>query len=356
MDDKNYYTILGIDKQASKTEIKKAFHKLAHKHHPDKKGGDEAKFKEINEAYSILSDEKKRSEYDTYGRVFNGGNPGGAPPQGQGFGGFAQGFGGGQEFDMGDIFGDIFGGRRQREKRGRDMSMDIEVSFVDSVYGTVRKVLLTKTSACSHCGGKGAEPDSKMKKCDTCNGQGKIHETKQSFLGNFSMERICSACHGVGEIPEKVCKDCHGIGITKGQVEVSIKVPEGINSGEMIRLAGGGEAVQGGTAGDLYVKVYVQPHSDFKRQGNDLVTNLNIKLTDALLGADYTIKSLDDNDLNIKVPSGVTFGETLRLRGKGIDIPGSRKGEMLINIQIKLPLKLSRKNKKLVEELKKEGL
>ena len=354
MDNKNYYDVLGLEKGASKTEIKKAFHKLAHKHHPDKKGGDEAKFKEINEAYSILSDEKKRSEYDQYGRVFNGGN--GAGAQGQGFGGFSQGFGGGQEFDMGDIFGDIFGGRRTREKRGRDMSLDIEVSFVDSVYGVVRKVLVNKTSVCSRCEGKGAEPDTKLKKCETCNGQGKIHETKQSFLGNFSMERICSVCHGAGETPEKACKDCHGAGITKGQVEVSIKVPEGINSGEMIRLAGGGEAVAGGTAGDLYVKVYVQPHQDFKRQGNDLITNLNIKLTDALMGADYTIKSLDGHDLKIKVPSGVVFGEVLRLRGKGIDIPGSRKGDMLINIQIKLPLKLSRKSKKLVEELKKEGL
>lgn len=353
--DEDLYSVLGVDRSANSTDIKKAFRKLAHKYHPDKKGGDEAQFKKINNAYSILSDEKKRSHYDTYGSEPGAGPQGGAG----GFGGFSQDFSGAQGFDFGDIFGDIFGGgggRSSQKRRGRDISMEMEVTFVDSVFGIEKKVLITKTSSCDHCGGNGAEPKTDMITCKTCKGQGKIREAKQSFLGTFNVERECAACHGAGNIPEKPCTSCVGVGVIRGQVEVAIKVPAGIANGEMVRLSGAGEAVPGGTSGDLYVRMHVRPHDTYKRDGNNLITSLDIKLTDALLGAEYTIKSLDDTDLQVKIPSGVKVGEVLRLRGKGISVDGGRHGDMLIQLHIKMPTKLSRTVRKKVEELRKEGM
>jgi len=348
---KDYYKILGIDKKASKTDIKKAFHKLAHKYHPDKANGDEAKFKEASEAYSILSDERKRSEYDIYGQSF-GGN---GAPQG-GFGGFG-GFGqqGGMEFDLGDIFGDIFGGRGQRQKRGSDISIDIEVSFAEAIFGIDRKIVLTKNSTCSACDGSGAKKGSAMETCSACDGNGKIHETKQSFLGSFSTVRACDKCKGKGKIPKEKCKECRGDGILRKQEEFKIKIPAGINNGEMIRLTGAGEAIIGGNPGDLYIKVHVTPHKEFKKQGNDLIMDLGVKLSDALLGSEYSIETLDGK-LKVKIPKGITHGEILRIKDKGVPISERRRGNLLITLNIKLPNKLSRKAKKLVEELKNEGV
>ncbi len=354
---KDYYKILGVDKKASKTEIKKAFHKLAHKYHPDKANGNEAKFKEASEAYAVLSDDRKRSEYDTYGQSF-GGN--GAPQGGfGGFGGFSQ--QGGVEFDLGDIFGDIFGGRN-RVKRGSDISIDIEVSFAEAIFGIDRKIVLTKNSICLSCEGSGAKKGSEMKTCSACGGKGKIHETKQSFLGAFSTIKTCDKCHGKGRIPKEKCKECRGGGILKKQEEFKIKIPAGINDGEMIRLAGAGEAIADGNPGDLYIKVHVTPHKVFKKRGNDLIMDLGVKLTDALLGAEYNVETLDANlpagkaGLKVKIPKGVTHGEILRVKGKGVPISERRRGNLLITLNIKFPNKLSRKAKKLVEELKNEGV
>ena len=348
---KDYYKILGVDKKASKTEIKKAFHKLAHKYHPDKANGNEDKFKEASEAYAVLSDDRKRSEYDTYGQSF-GGNGG---PQG-GFGGFS-GFGQGTqgfEFDLGDIFGDIFGGR-SRVKRGSDISIDIEVSFAEAVFGVERKIVLTKNSVCSSCGGSGAKKGSEMETCSTCGGSGKVHETKQSFLGAFSTVKTCEKCKGKGRVPKEKCKDCRGAGILRKQEEFKIKIPAGINNGEMIRLAGAGEAISDGNPGDLYIKVHVTPHPEFKKRGSDLIMDLGVKLTDALLGAEYGVETLDGK-IKVKIPKGVTHGEILRVKNKGVPISERRRGNLLITINIKLPNKLSRKAKKLVEELKNEGV
>ncbi|MBU1046286.1 molecular chaperone DnaJ [Patescibacteria group bacterium] len=349
---KDYYKILGVDKKASKTDIKKAFHKLAHKYHPDKKDGDEAKFKEASEAYSVLSDDRKRSEYDTYGQSF-GGN---GAPQG-GFGGFS-GFGQGAQgfdFDLGDIFGDIFGGRGQRQKRGSDISVDIEISFAEAVFGIERKIVLTKNSTCSVCKGTGAKEGSAMETCSTCNGQGKVHETKQSFLGSFSTVRTCEKCQGKGKIPKEKCKECRGDGIARKQEEFKIKIPAGINNGEMIRLTGAGEAIPDGVPGDLYIKIHVTPHKIFKKQGVDLTMDLGVKLTDALLGAEYNVETLDGK-IEIKIPKGVTHGEILRVKEKGVPITDRKRGNLLITLNIKLPTKLSRKAKQLVEELKNEGV
>lgn len=359
---KDYYQILGVDKKASADEVKKAFRKLAHKYHPDKGTGDEAKFKEISEAYGVLSNEKKRQEYDAYGRVFNEGGAGG----GQGFGGFggfqgAQGFdfSGFQDFDMGDIFGglgDIFGGRgRQQGKRGRDISIDLEVPFRDAVFGTERKVLLTKVSQCKTCHGSGGKEGTEMETCKNCNGNGKIHETKNSILGTITSVRGCDNCLGTGKVPKEKCKDCKGLGVARREEEISIAIPAGVDNGEMIRLTGAGEAVAGGVAGDLYIKLHISPNPIFKKEGNNLVMTLNVKLTDALLGGTYTVATLD-GDIDIKIPAGVSYGEILRVSGKGVPTSRKSRGDLLVKINITLPNKLSRSAKKLVEEMKKEGI
>jgi molecular chaperone DnaJ len=349
---KDYYKVLEISKNAGKEEIKKSFRRLAQKYHPDKKTGDEKKFKEISEAYSVLSDEKKKAEYDAYGRVFGGG--GGHEGGAQGFGGFDfSGFQ--QDFDFGDIFGNIFNGGDRRVNRGRDISIDLEISFKDSIFGTSRHILLNKVSVCSTCQGNGAKPGSKMKKCDLCNGEGKIHENRQTFFGNFAHISECSKCHAKGEIPENKCEKCHGSGVNKGEEEVEINIPPGIESGQMIKLPGLGEAIKNGIPGDLYTKVHVKTHETFRKEGHDLVSDLSVKLTDALLGGKYTIETLEGK-IDIKVPSGVEHGHKLRIKGRGVPVSPNKRGDLYVTIDIQIPNKLSNKAKKLVEELKTEGL
>lgn len=353
---KDYYEILGVEKTASKDAIKKAFRTLAHQYHPDKKGGDEARFKEINEAYQVLSNDKKRAEYDSYGRVFSeSGGPSGA-------GGFS-GFEGFQNvnFDFGDIndiFNEFFtGGQGRAGRRGSDIAIDVTLSFEEAVFGTLRRVILTKTSACETCKGSGAEPNTKIKKCAACNGQGKFHDTRRSFIGVFTSVRECETCGGSGSVPEKKCGTCHGVGVVKKQEEITITIPAGIQNGEMIRLTGKGEAIPKGVSGDLYIKVHVTPHQVFRRDGVNLLMDLNIKLTDALLGATYPIKTLD-GEIKLTVPAGVTFGEILRVRGKGIprDEQGKERGDLLVHIKVQMPQKLSEKAAKIISDLKKEGL
>jgi molecular chaperone DnaJ len=371
---KDYYETLGVPRNASKEDIKKAFRNLAHKYHPDKKGGDEKKFKEVNEAYSVLSDDKKRAEYDAYGRVFSGagGQAGGFDPSGfsgfgEGFGGFdfsdftggfsGQGQGFGAEFDLGDIFGDLFGGggRGSRVQRGPDISIDIELSFAEAVFGTDRRVMLRKSVLCEHCKGNGAEPGSALKTCPACNGKGKIRETKRSFIGAFTSIHTCNECNGVGKVPEKLCTVCRGEGALRKEKEVAIRVPAGIDDGEMIRLTGEGEAVAHGVPGDLYVKVHVKRHPVFRKEGANLVMDLSVKLSSALLGDEYKISTLD-GDITVKIPEGVKHGEILRVRGRGVPVERGRRGDLMIHIKIDLPSKLSREQKKMVEELKREGI
>lgn len=376
---KDYYSSLGIDKKASKEEIKKAFRTLAHKYHPDKKGGDDAKFKEINEAYSVLSDDRKRAEYDSYGRVFNGGSTGQT-----GQGGFSQGgwgdfdfsqftqggqqgngFGGeGFEFDLGDLFGGMFGGGRQtKAKRGRDISIDIELSFEESIFGTERSVLLNKVSTCDSCRGTGAEKhngkdsgkDADLVTCDRCNGKGSIREVKRTFLGQVDVQTTCDTCHGSGKMPKEKCHICKGAGVFKKESEIKVKIPAGIEPGEMIRLTGAGEAVSGGQAGDLYIKIYVKKHQVFRKDGSNLVMEQNVKLSDALLGAEYSLKTLD-GEITVKIPEGVSHGEVLRVKGKGVPYDKNSRGDLLIKIVVAMPKKLSKDARKIIESLKKEGI
>ena len=350
---KNYYSILGVTKNSSEEDIKKAFRKLAQKYHPDKKDGDEAKFKEASEAYAVLSDKKKRAEYDTYGKTFAGGP--------QGFGGFDfsnfEGFGAEQnvEFDLGDIFGEFFGGTSGRSRRGRDISIDIELSFRESIFGTDRRVLISKIAACDTCDGAGAKKGSVMISCSTCNGKGEIRESRNSFFGTFTSTRTCPRCHGRGQLPETPCPMCRGEGVYKREEEVHVSVPAGVSDGEMIRMPGRGEMAPGAAAGDLYVKLHVKQDSAFAREGNNLLTSLPIKLSDALLGGRYHVRSLE-GDVAVEVPAGVTHGEVIRVRGKGVPYGRGNRGDLLVRIDIQFPKKLSAAARKLIEQLRGEGL
>jgi molecular chaperone DnaJ len=352
---KDYYETLGVPKGATKDEIKKAFYKLAHKYHPDKKEGDEGKFKEVNEAYQVLSDDSKRQKYDQFGSGFE--NMGGAGA-GQGFGGFDfSGFqNGGMDFDLNDIFSDFFGGGgRAQARRGRDISTEIQISFSDSVFGVTRKILITKTSTCETCKGNGAKAGTKMETCSKCNGQGQVREVRRTILGQIETKKTCETCLGSGEVPKEVCDTCKGKGVRRREEEITIQIPAGIRNGEMIRMNGMGEAITAGTSGDLYIKINVIPHPIFKRDGYDLVMNLNLKLSDALLGTEYPIETLDGN-LKVTIPEGVSVNEILRVKGKGVPQGKNKRGDLLIKLNIKMPTKISRKSRELIEELKKDGI
>ena len=360
---KDYYDILGVAKGASEDEIKKAFRKLAHKLHPDKKGGDEKKFKEASEAYAVLSDKNRRAQYDMGGRGAFNGQAGGQGFNGFDFSQFTSGFGGfqgsanfnGQEFDLGDIFGDIFGGSLRAKSRGRDISIDIELSFRESIFGTERRVLISKIGVCDVCNGSGAEKGSRTITCPTCNGKGEIRESRNTFFGAFTSARACPKCAGRGTVPEKACHKCHGEGVTKREEEIVISVPAGVEDGEMIRMPGRGEAVPSGGAGDLYVKLHVKNDAAFIRDGNNLATVLEIRLSDALLGAQYSVRSLDGEE-KVSIPAGISHGEVMRVRGKGVPHGRGSRGDLLVRIEIGFPKSLSRDARALVEKLRQEGL
>ena len=347
---KDYYDILGVQKGASKDEVKKAFRKKASQYHPDKKTGDEEKYKEVTEAYAVLGDEKKKAEYDTYGQSF-GGSGGGNP-----FGGGGNPFGGGVEFDMNDIFSQFGfgGGGQQQQQRGRDISIDINLKFEEAVFGVVRKVLLTKNSECDTCQGSGAKSGTKLDNCTTCNGQGKVQEQRQSIMGSFTTVRECNACSGKGKIPEERCGTCAGAGVARKEEEIGIKIPAGIQNGEVIRMTGRGEAIPNGQPGDLYIKIHADAHKTIRREGTTLSSLLPIKLTDALLGTTYSVETLDGS-VDIKIPAGVTHGELIRIKEKGV--PSERgRGDFMVKVSVETPKKLSRKARKLVEELRGEGI
>lgn len=360
---KDYYTVLGVDKKASKEEIKKAFHKIAHKHHPDKAGGDAEKFKEASEAYATLSDDKKRAQYDAYGQGFGGGAPGGA---GQGFGGFDFSgfdpnsihfdFGGAEGFDLGDIFGDMFGGARaaRTARRGRDISIDVQIPFKESIFGTERTVMLTKLSVCDACKGSGAKAGSVMDTCKTCSGKGSVHESRRTMFGTFATVVPCRHCEGTGKVPHEPCQSCKGAGVHRGREEIHIAIPAGIEHGEMIRLPGQGEAIKSGTAGDLYVKVHVERDPLWQRDGANLVGPLSIKLTEALLGGERMLET-PHGPLSFAIPAGSKTGDVLRLKGKGVPMRG-RIGDILVRLEVIIPAKLSRAARVHVEGLREEGL
>lgn len=357
---KDYYETLGVAKGASKEEIKKAFHKAAHKYHPDKNKGDDSKFKEINEAYQVLSDDKKRAQYDQFGSAGPQGGFGGFDPSNMGGFDFS-GFQNGQNFDMGDlgdIFSDFFGGGRtqSRQNRGRDISTEISVPFKDSIFGTTRRIVIDKIAACDTCHATGGKPGSKQASCSQCGGKGQIRETKRSILGSFVQTRVCEVCMGSGSVPSEPCQTCKGAGVKRKEEEIEVLIPAGIQSGETLQMTGAGEAVRMGQAGDLFIRVRVEQHKTFRRDGQNLLMDMEIKLTEALLGADREIETLDGK-VTVAIPEGIASGTTLRVRERGVPAQrGHRRGDLMIKVSVKIPAKLSKTAKEAVRILEKEGL
>ena len=363
---KDYYKILGVDKSASQDDIKKAFKKLAMEHHPDRPGGNEAKFKEINEAYQVLGDPDKRQRYDQFGSDFEqqGGFGGGmnwedfmrAARGGAGAQGFDFNFGG----DLGDIFGDLFGfgggGRRgARSSRGQDIQVDVEMDFREAVFGAEKEISLRKQSKCDVCGGTGGEPGSKMEKCHTCGGQGQVMQVQRTFLGAMQTVTTCPNCHGRGERPGKKCKHCGGDGILAKSETFKVKIPAGIDDSQSIRLEGKGEAApHGGRGGDLYVRVHVRKLKGFDREGFDVFTNAEISFPQAVLGDKIDVETID-GPVRLIIPEGTEHGQLIRLKGRGIPHLGrSSRGDHFVRIKIRVPKRVGKSAKKLLEDLKGE--
>jgi molecular chaperone DnaJ len=363
---KDYYSILGVQKTASDDDIKKAYRKLAHQYHPDKAGGDEAKFKEINEAYQVLSDKNKRAQYDRFGTADPMGGFGGGA--GQGFGG-AQwgGFGGfdpsqfGDMGDFGDIFETFFEGmgvqpRRKTYEKGADLELQEQITLEEAFSGIIKAVRLRTLVQCEKCGGKGAEPGSGFEKCSTCDGQGQIREQRRTFFGSFSQVKTCTKCHGTGEVPKKPCGTCKGAGRVDSNREVKIEIVAGIDDNQLIKVKGMGEAGERGTAaGDLYVRVRVRPSSVFARHGSDLVVSKELKLVDVLLGKVIAVPVIAGGTITVEIPAGFNLKENLRVAGQGMPHIGSHsRGDLLVNFIIKAPKKPGAKEKELLEKLEKE--
>ncbi|MCA9371080.1 MAG: molecular chaperone DnaJ [Candidatus Peregrinibacteria bacterium] len=354
---RDYYSILGIEKSASAADIKKAYRNLSKQWHPDKHKGDkdaEAKFKEINEAYEVLGNEKRRKQYDTFGAA--GGSGGG----GQGFGGFD--FSGFQQGDFGgfgDIFETFFGGgaggrgRTQRSQRGEDIQVRIAIEFAEVLHGCKKTIAISTFVSCTDCQGSGSQ-GGKTVSCSECGGTGQVVKTAQSFFGTIQQAMMCRACNGAGQVPEKPCTTCKAEGRVQQKREVTIDIPAGIDDGQTLRITGEGNAGKHGTpAGDLFVIIQVKPDARFERHGNDIHSIISIPVVDAILGTDISVPTVHGNVI-LSVPAGTQPKQVLRMKGKGLpQVSSSRMGDQYITINIDIPQKLSRQEKKLMEEWRK---
>lgn len=367
---KDYYKILGVEKNATTDEIKKAFKKLAMQHHPDRPGGDEKKFKEINEAFQVLGDNDKRAKFDQFGSDFEQqggwGQAGGswedimnAFRQGNfsAQGGPASGwdFGGG---GLGDIFGDFFGGgsrRGGRRAQGRDIQVDVEIDFKEAAFGVEKEISLRKQSACDVCGGSGNEPGSKLETCGTCHGRGQVVQVQRTFLGAMQTVATCPNCQGRGQHSSKKCKHCGGDGVMAKNSDIKVKIPAGIDNGQSIRLSGHGEAApHGGGAGDLYVQVHIRPQKLWHREGFDVYTDNEINFAQAVLGDKIDVETID-GVIKVVVPEGTESGQLIRLRGHGIQhLEHSGRGDHYVRVKIRVPRRVSRGVRKMLEEMKNE--
>lgn len=350
---KDFYKTLGVDKSASEDELKKAYRRLAHQYHPDKQGGSEDKFKEINEAYQVLSDKQKRAQYDQFGSgAFDGSAPGGAG----GFGGFGGGPGGfNVNFeDLGEMFGgfgDFFGGGRQRgPARGDDIAVDVTLTFAESIRGLERVIRLRKGESCDTCSGSGAEPGSTVVTCKTCAGSGQITQVQRTILGAMQTRATCTDCHGSGRIPEKKCHTCRGTGVERKETEITVKIPGGVNNGDTMRFTGKGEAsTQHGAAGDLYVRIHVERDERITRDGMDLHVTHFLPFSSLVNGTTAQIQIVDD-EVKLKIPDATQSGTTFRVRGKGV----AGRGDLFVRVEVNVPKRVSRKARKLLEELERE--
>ena len=366
MSKRDYYEVLGVGKDASADEIKKAFRKLAVKYHPDKEGGDEAKFKEANEAYEVLKDAQKRQRYDQFGHAGVGGAAGGGNPFGGGFDGFSQGAGG-FEFNfgdggLGDIFGQFFGGGfsgQQGPRRGRDIETTVTLSFTDAVFGVEKDLKLTFDDECQHCHGETVEPGYSLKTCDTCKGAGQTVRVVNTMFGAIQQAATCPTCHGKGKIPEKPCTVCKGSGVTRQEQSITVKIPAGIDDGATLRLRERGEAIGGGARGDLYVHIRVKAHKKFTREGDLILSEEHVSMVDAALGTEIDVETVDGK-VRMKVPAGTQSGTDFKLSGHGVPhLRSETRGAHIVQVVVDIPTKLSKKQKDLLEqfsETKKRGL
>lgn len=357
MSKRDYYEVLGVGKSASADEIKKAFRRAAVEHHPDK-GGDEAKFKEINEAYEVLKDDKKRQRYDQFGHAGVGGASGGGNPF-EGFSGQGQNinfdFG---DLGLGDIFGSFFGGgqqRSQRQARGRDVETTVEISFEDAVFGTEVELNLNLEDSCAHCKGSTVEPGHEMKTCDKCKGSGQVVANVQTIFGNIQQATVCPTCHGRGKVPEKVCTVCNGKGTKAQKQEIGLKIPAGIDDGATIRLREHGEAIAIGPKGDLYVNIRVKPHKKFTREGDLILSEEDVDMVDAALGTDIEVDTVD-GPVRMKIPAGTQSGTDFKLSGHGVPhLKRETRGAHIVTINVQIPTKLSKQQQQILEDFKKSS-
>lgn len=359
MAEKDYYKILGVDKNDGKDVLKKAYKKLALKYHPDKapeekKKEYEEKFKEISEAYTVLGDDEKRKQYDSFGHEAfkqGGGN--------SGFNGFS-GFSGFGRENMSDMFRDLFeshfGGESfhgtRNIKTGEDLQYELVIDFEEAVFGCEKEVEIRKNILCKLCEGTGAK-DKKLEKCDKCHGKGRIAVNQRTPFGIFRQVAICDKCHGEGEIPKQKCKDCNGKGIINDRVKIKIKIPQGINSNQTIRIEGKGDSIKNGENGNLFIVIKVKPHKTFKRDGDDIYIDFSISFSQATLGCKISIPTLRGHK-KIKITPGTESGTIIRLKGEGVkNVNNYRTGDQFINLKLKTPKRLNKKQEKLFKELAK---
>ncbi len=360
----DYYDILGVTKDSSSDEIKKAFYKKAHQYHPDKKTGNAEKFKEANEAYQVLSNKEKKSQYDQFGQTFEQAQSGGAGSYGNNpFGGFnGQNYNVNlEDFDLGDIFSSFFGDKRKaRGNRnavvGNDVSIDLNINFEEANSDIDKEIELYKKIQCPNCNGQGNEPGTKINTCKNCQGSGQVTQARQTMFGMFSQATTCPECQGNGQIFEQNCSKCKGKGQIKGYKKISITIPAGIRDGQTLELSGKGEEGQkGGEPGNLYITIHVASHKYFKRKEDDLIYELPLSFTQSALGSEIEIPTLNSK-IALKVPAGVQTGKIFIIDGKGfphLNQQGS--GDMLIPVRVITPIKLNKKEKELLLELAKSN-
>ena len=354
---RDYYEVLGVAKTADDAALKAAFRKLAMQHHPDRNPGDknaEIKFKELNEAYQVLSDGQKRAAYDRFGHAAVDGSQGGGAP-----GGFSGDFGSSMSDIFDDIFGEMMGGRRGARAgaggrdRGADLRYNLEISLEDAFAGKTATVQVPTAIMCETCTGSGAKPGSKPRKCSTCGGLGRVRATQ----GFFAVERTCPACHGQGEIIENPCPTCGGAGRVTRERTLTVNIPAGVEDGTRIRLSGEGEAgMRGGPSGDLYIFLSLQPHAFFQRDGSDLFCRVPISMVTAALGAEITVPTIDGGEAKVKIPEGTQSGKQFRIRAKGMPVLRSKDvGDLFIQALVETPQNLTRRQRELLGEFERES-
>ena len=357
MDKQDYYETLGVGRSADAAELKSSYRKLAMKYHPDRNSGDkgaEQKFKEINEAYAILSDEEKRAAYDRFGHAaFDGAAAGGGGPQGADFG---FNFGGGFADIFDEMFGEFTGARArgaQQSTRGSDLRYNMEITLEEAFAGKQATIRVPSALSCEACGGSGAAKGSKPVTCPTCQGRGRVR-AQQGF---FTIERTCTSCHGQGQVIENPCGDCHGTGRVSKEKTLSVTIPAGVEDGTRIRLSGEGEAgLRGAAAGDLYIFLTIKPHRYFQRDGANIYMRVPIPMTKAALGGTIEVPTVDGARARVTIPEGTQSGHQFRLRGKGMSVMrSSMRGDMYIRATVETPMKLSKRQKELLKEFEAES-